>query len=412
MITIKFFAVQNFKSLVAAKVVTFGTTNMVYGYNNSGKSNLFKILQLIFRRKQAGTRVKVKGEGANANGRLADSTLIKTTNFWNGSIWGEPFLFTNNDRSKPISFQVQLTISNSILPSSVELGLNGYLGADHTDVLIEGVINAVDYETSEIRLVQSALNGKQFYHNDDGIDYFFDNALGKLGSDVGEEILNKFDDLILLIDSNRNFVRETMGNSEGAFDISNFKKWLYELYIDAEKNPQFIALTNFLRSFNFSANALAKLNGSINNFPFNDSTEIGFARFDEELEIMLDNGAGKLPLKNFGSGVQQFMFLLTLIFHSKSRIVIIEELELNLSPLYQIELLVFLKSLMPSLFDQLLFSSHSPFFTQEEAGLIDIHHHVQMVRAGVGGTIIDSHDDIATTVDEVTGQSYLSLLYS
>ena len=78
---------------------------------------------------------------------------------------------------------------------------------------------------------------------------------------------------------------------------------------------------------------------------------------------------------------------------NKSRVVIIEEIELNLSPLYQKELLLFVKSLIGSSYDQLMFSSHSPFFTLKNSDLVDVIQHVQIDNTVDPGTKVDSHTE-------------------
>ena len=266
-----------------------------------------------------------------------------------------------------------------------------------------------------MQIEKGFLNNKLFYRSEDRVDFFFEpivipkkslakakvstSAPSPIDKKVFQDLLKLFNDLVLLIDSDRNFVKEIAKDGIDSLDVKSFKNGLYDLYINADKNETFNQLISFLGKFNFSGPAVTELKSNIRSFPFNADTDIGFAKFGNEIEVMLKNESGKLPLKNFGTGVQQFLFLLAKIHFNKSRIVIIEEIELNLSPLYQKELLQFLKTLMPGLFSQLHFSSHSPYFTQKNVILVDIVQHVQIDYTVAGGTSVDSHTDIAEIND-------------
>lgn len=413
MIKIKSLKVENFKSLIKTEIEKFGDVNLFFGFNNSGKSNIFKFLNILFSRKKIETKVSVTPSDNDSAFSVTQNTLISNTNFWNGSIWNEPFLFSKDKRDTAITFEIQLELSNDCFPQQEILTPADYLGADNTEITLDGTITSVDHETSSLKLVKATLNGKNFYKFEDEIDYFFENDnSADLDSKLGESILQIFNDLILFIDSDRYFRKETSKEGVDIFDIENFKKSLFELYINADKYDKFLDLLKFLSEFDFSDDAKIQLGKNVGSFPFTPDTNLGFGRFNSEIEIMLTNLNGRFPLKNFGTGIQQFLFILTKISQSKSRIVIIEELELNLSPLYQKELLRFLKTLMPELFDQLLFSSHSPFFTKKDAVMIDIVQHVVIDLVHWGGTSVDSHDDILDGYDEDANESVLSRFYS
>ncbi len=415
MINIKTLTVSNFKSLMNTEIEKFGTVNMFYGFNNCGKSNIFKFLKLLFEKKKEGTKIKynVSSDGDVLSAK--SESLIKETNFWSGNIWNEPFLFTKNDRTQPIKFTVTLDISNEDIPNNELLNQLGFLADGTTEMKLSGEITEIDYETSELKVTEAFLNNQGFYKWDDLIDAFFDEVdeieLEDKGK-IGEPILNLLNNLVLFIDSDRSFVREVSKNGIEISDSKNFKNGLFELNINAEKNDRFNNLVDFLKKFDFSQPAKEKLNSNSRSFPFNQNTDIGFSKFDDEIEVMLKNETARLPLKNFGTGIQQFFYLLSVIAQNKSRVVIIEEIELNLSPLYQVELLRFLKTLIPDFFDQLIFSSHSPFFTKKNASMLDVIHHVRIGFVTPGGTTVDSHDDIPEFYDEFTDESFLSLLYS
>lgn len=413
MIKLNNLEVKNFKSLIDTNIDKFGTVNMFYGFNNSGKSNIFKFLELVFRKKNRSTRVKVRLNEDDAVQKTANELLSETTNFWEGYIWDEPFLFTKNDRSKKICFTIKLSLSNNLLPEEKELQKNGFLGDQETVLTLTGSITSIDIETSELHLTEAFLNDKLFYKFQDQLESHFEEVDSDiLNEKVATSILMLLNDLILFIDSDRNFSTEILKDGVTVLDIKNFKNALFELNINAEKNDSFKKLVEFLGSFDFSDEAKAKLSHNIKSFPFNQHTDFGFTKFDNEIEIMLANETGRFPMRNFGTGIQQFLYILTKIFKSASRILIVEELELNLSPLYQKELLRFIKLLIPSQIDQFIFSSHSPFFAEKDAAMIDIIHHVRIGLVTDGGTSVDCHDDIASVNDDEGGYYYFTLLYS
>ncbi len=74
----------------------------------------------------------------------------------------------------------------------------------------------------------------------------------------------------------------------------------------------------------------------------------------------------RYPLSNYGSGIQQLLYILVKIFSTNSKIILIEELELNLSPLYQLELIKFLSDEINKTtnnkINQFFFTTHSKYF--------------------------------------------------
>ena len=413
MIKIKEIEVKNFKSLINTKVDSFDSINMFYGFNNSGKSNIFRFLELLFTKKKELQVVTVEEEGDSAFMKKSKDTLVNTADFWNGYIYDESFIFSNNDRSKNIEFMVSIEISNSILPKIDLLKENSYLieGSSNSIISLEGVIKELNSKDSKLEVNKALINDKIFHEFEDEIHFGFkDKDVDGLDKDLASEILNLFNDLVEFIDTDRNFIKEILNDNSLELNNHNFKNWLFELNMNAEKNETFLGLVKFLSDFDFSQDAKDKLSSNINSFPFRGYTDIGFTRFGDEIEIMLKNNKHRLPLSSFGTGIQQFFFILTRIFMNKSRVVIIEEIELNLSPLYQKELLLFVKSLIGSSYDQLMFSSHSPFFTLKNSDLVDVIQHVQIDNAVDPGTKVDSHTEWVYFEDE--NHSFFSMCYS
>lgn len=404
MIKLKELKVKSFKSLINTEIKEFGEVNMFYGFNNSGKSNIFRFLDLLFTKKIKIEAIEVGEESEE---------LIDEIDFWNGVIYDKPYIFSNNDRSKSIEFEVILSISNSTIPDNEELSEYGYIAeGDITDIEIKGVIKEINSNDSNLHVEIANLNGKEFYFFEDGIPYGFREE-EDLNIDLSESILRLFNNCIEFIDTDRNLELEVLqdNNSSLLLNNKNFKNWVFDLNMDAEKNERFNDLLDFLSSFEFSKEALDMLGGNTNSFPFREYTDIGFTKFGNRIEVMLKNKENRLPLSSFGTGIQQFFYILTRIFLNDSRIIIIEELELNLSPLYQIEIMRFLRTILGKKFDQILFSSHSPLFTLKGSTLVDIIQHVQIDNAGRKGTSIESYKDAAYNED-CENYSYFSLLYS
>ena len=86
-----------------------------------------------------------------------------------------------------------------------------------------------------------------------------------------------------------------------------------------------------------------------------------------KLQVLLKTNSERLPINSFGTGVMQILLLLSTIFETNSRIVLIEELELNLSPKVQQELLKLLTNIIGNKkIDQVIFTSHSDILGKAE----------------------------------------------
>jgi len=394
MIKIKELKVKNFKSLINTHITDFGLVNMFYGFNNSGKSNVFRFLNILFAKKKELEIIKVK-ESESPLSKKATERLVNTADFWEGNIYDQPYLFSNNDRTKDITFEVKLDISNTELPELELLRQNGFIAdGDFTELVLKGDITEKNSKDSYLTVTSASLNGKNFHLIEDKITYGFkaeqNDDLDKV---LSHEILRMLNDCVEFIDTDRNFTQELFNDDISGFSHKNFKNWLFDLNMNSEKNDTFLELAKFLAGFEFSDDGKEKLASNINSFPFREFTDIGFTRFDNEIEIMLKNNHNRLPLSSFGTGIQQFFYILTRIFMNKSKIIIIEEVELNLSPLYQKELMLFLRSLLGDRYSQLLFSSHSPFFTLKNSELVNVVQHVQIDNSAYPGTKVESHDE-------------------
>ncbi|RLJ77132.1 AAA family ATPase [Pedobacter alluvionis] len=400
MIKIKELKVKNFKSLYDTTISELGDVNLFVGYNNSGKSNIFKFLQLVFQPKEEREAVVLIDEGPTGRNTNTKTFHSTTTSYHDGYIYDTPFLFKQNNRKEPITFEITLEVANVLLSNNEALNKEDYLGESSTSITLVGEITSVSESRSKILVTNAKANGKTFYEIRDSIPFSFEKNTSGLSGKESESILSLFNNLVSYIDTDRNFTEELFNTGDSRFNSKNFKNWLYELNINSDKYEIFNELISFLSSFKFSAQALEELGGNIDSFPFTDDTQIGFSRFDQNVEVMLSNKGGRFPLKNFGTGIQQFFFILAKIFNSNSKVVIIEELELNLSQVYQIEILAFLKSLLGKKFDQFMFSSHSPFFATKCADSLDTAQHVTINGVGTPGTNVMGYTDPKSLVDK------------
>jgi predicted ATP-binding protein involved in virulence len=78
--------------------------------------------------------------------------------------------------------------------------------------------------------------------------------------------------------------------------------------------------------------------------------------------LFLRNEFGELPLSSFGTGVQQLLYLIFKIAEVRPKILLIEEIELNLSPKYQDVLIKYFETLIAAgqIVNQAFITSHSP----------------------------------------------------
>lgn len=352
--------IENYKSFAPASAKGFANNNIVFGYNNSGKSNLINFLHLIFSKKTDLVRVQMD------DGDKSAVNLKKgAANFWQGKIVNMPFIYFKGNSKNIISFKVSVEVKNSELPHIEILNQEGFLNSSgSTSIDIDGTIVSDDISNSHLELKEVHLNKKKIFSIDgSGTTKYFESTTNQ---DLTHEaiftgVLSILNDGILLIDSNRFFRSDTFIQGD-ELNPANFKDWLFRLYLNASTYKDFETLKESLNKFEIGNNDDLALKDNLANYPF-INTEIGFTKNgDDSLEIMLSNKSGRYPISNYGTGVQQIIYFLTKLFISKSKIVLIEEFELNLSPHYQNEFLKFIQGLIDSnIIDQLFFTSHSNY---------------------------------------------------
>lgn len=364
---INYLKVKNFKSLVDVDVTGFALVNFIHGYNNSGKSNFLKFLELLFKRKTIESTESYMDEN---NVHRSRNKIDQITPFWSGYIYDMPFIFTNNKRDKKIVFEVQLELDNTEYPHSAELIAAEYLYTNRatTPIKISGEIISLNQNDSQMILKEVKLKGKIIYSDNSGAQKFFEALAGSTLADneaIFTDIMDTFNNCVMLIESERYFSKEKLSQDPpDIFSTANFKNWIYGLSLDADRFDKFTSLITFLDGFVLTSKVAKVLDKNLVNYPF-VKTKMNFSKFKDEIEVMLENPVGRFPLKNFGTGIQQILYILSRIFDTQSKIVLIEELELNLSPEYQ-ELIINNLQIFLSdkLINQVFFTSHSDYLNR------------------------------------------------
>jgi predicted ATP-dependent endonuclease of OLD family len=374
MIKIQAVRINNFKSFKSDSISGFCGFNMLYGYNNSGKSNILKFIETIFKRKKAVNKTVTY----TRDGKLVSEDVNSLGNFFTGVIEKCPYIFRDNNRSEPIIFEVLLKVDKdelSILNEEIlqELAKYYFNNHDYCMVQLTGEINTLGFDSAQIEITKALLNNKEIYSFQGVNDNYFEPAtdvnsvLKANGFAVYNSILNIFNDLVLLLDNDRHLNNESeleeKVDSMTKPTSKNFKNWMYSMYLDSEKYTEFLGLIKFINDFKVNVGNNSELKDSEINSPLNNLS-IGFSVKEKTLEIMMENTLKKrLPLSSYGTGIQQILYILASIYTSNPKIVLIEELELNLSPTYQGELLKNLKKLQDvKKIDQVIFSTHSQYF--------------------------------------------------
>lgn len=357
---IKTIGIKNFKSLVVAQANNFSENNIVFGYNNSGKSNLIQLLHLIFCRKTDFKEIIYEEEDGQK--RIENRLTEGVSNFWQGKIVKAPFIFYRGDRSLIIGFNVIITINKEDASNFPDV-MAGYFTGDNCDVEIIGQIVSDDYESSHLDLTQVKLNNKLIYtiSKSGSPAYFETSSVADLQTEnYGNNFLAIFNDCVLLIDSDRYFKNDLFEVND-KLTPGNFRDWMYNLYIHVESYPRFVELIGSFDQLKFTFAKKPQLESNLANYPLLKA-DVGFADENNKKEVMFSTNGSRLPLRNYGTGIQQILYILAKIYKTNSKILIVEEIELNLSPEYQNQFLTFLQLLInTNVINQVFFTSHSNY---------------------------------------------------
>lgn len=395
---IKKLEVQNFRSLKSINMGDLSSTNMIFGVNNSGKSNLFKFIQLFFSRKSIRTSVQYSD-----NGQSRTRYNYEARPFYNGRIYDEPFLFYENDKKKPISFDVVVQISEQDLPKYWQtLSEAGLLqkNDDHQNRMkFKGEIKDIGNNDVEMVVSSVLINKIEILNIDKHGRYQTHDGI-EISVDLVTQVLAEFNDIVLLIPTSRHLSLEEpfVTDYDGPLTPAVLRTWLFNQYIQADTNKAFEEFTAFLSEIKPSQNLQQKFPNELQSFPFKN-IELSFAKLQESIALMIKTSSGKYPAMNYGTGVQQFLFIMASLFYGKPKILLVEELELNLSLIYQQILIYILKEQINNGFiDQLFFSSHSDHFKRND------YKHYQVTINSEDGSQITSIDNPRNFFDKLANE--------
>jgi hypothetical protein len=284
-------------------------------------------------------------------------------NFYTGVIDN----FTNNfymNATESIKFKIEFSIDNNDIKikAAIKNKLTKVKKFSTTSrIIFEGNIQK-NGDAAEINLSKVYVNTILVFEQiflPQSVTYFptIDGKKRQQG-DLSSEftsLLEPFNDCVAVIGSSRDMLPVPFNAELAVEEISskNFKQYLYELYLSEKNHPLF-----------------EEINDVFNKPPFSFGT-ISFAKPNGYLEIMVKKDGLRLPIKHIGSGVLQSLYIITMAISNKNKIICVEELEQNLSPSKQIEILAKLQSMiLAKQLNQLLLSSHSSVYSKPKLGTI------------------------------------------
>lgn len=342
---VKKFSIKNYRSLKDISISDFDSTTIFYGDNNAGKSNILSALELLFKRKPI----------------LHEGDLTKSENFYVGNIPDSKNNFYNNETSIPITFTVEIEVDISELDISSNISsLFSKKGAYNFSFsgkifFIEGVGGY-----SEIKFEEISSNKTIIYSYKDKVEFFPSLKQTKDVAALGtsfNKLVNVFNDCVYIIGSDRDMHDALIRSENNLLPTSKtFKNFLYKLYLSPQDFPLF-----------------EEINDVFSKPPFSYGTISFSEEPDDKLQLMIKEGGFRLPIKHLGSGVLQSLYIIASIIYSKSKIVCIEELEQNLSPRKQYEILRKIQSMISDekrSLNQLIISSHSAVYAKPKLGNI------------------------------------------
>lgn len=151
------FNVKNYRSLKDVSVGDLSQAVILYGDNDSGKSNILSFLDIVFQPKYNEEITVVTGE---------EFKNIKPVGFWKGQIDN----FTNNfylNNQEPITFSVLIKVGRSEVLALKNLPEKfiALLPKTHNEdvLLIEGVITPSGSDRAEMALINAEFNQKVIY---------------------------------------------------------------------------------------------------------------------------------------------------------------------------------------------------------------------------------------------------------
>lgn len=342
------FHIKNYRSLKDVNIGDLSKAVILYGDNDSGKSNILSFLDILF-------QPKISEEVTIAAGEEFTNTTI---GFWKGQFDNFSNNFYLNNQS-PITFSVLIKIERSEVKALKKLPEKfiNLLPHNHDEdvLLIEGSINSLGGDRAEMRLEKVEFNQKIIYSlQGENPEYLSDKSFEDFAlsekRDIFDSLINKLEGAFLSIPPDR-FLEQEEEEQQREIKVEltskSLKNWLFQAIHDQSDEK-----------------VIRDIASQFDSEPFNHGN-ISIVRVGKnELEIFVEGKNGlKLPIGRRGSGVQQILMILAYISKAKSPIVGIEEIEINLSPTTQKRLVTSLLELInseTSIVKQIFFTTHSP----------------------------------------------------
>ena len=154
--------VENYRSLKKVTVSALKTINMLYGYNNTGKSNFIRLIELMFRRKVRPSFIKYAEDGV-----MKEEKIDESSGWWEGEFTHPAFMFTDDKKESVITFVIDIDVQHSELKEFTKKLATDFLVNDHgiAHICFKGSIRYVLYNVSEISLTKVIINNKIAYNS-------------------------------------------------------------------------------------------------------------------------------------------------------------------------------------------------------------------------------------------------------
>jgi hypothetical protein len=340
--------VKNYRSLKDVHIGDLSRIVVFYGENDSGKSNILSFLHHVFKQKFIREQLLES---------QAEEGPLKPAGFWRGEIDDFSDNFFKN-RPDPIEFTIVIRFDRDEIGSLASLAaFTDQLSIENPNVNLSlvGKIESAGTGKATMNLTEAKLNNKSFYEvKDSEPQYLAEFGLSPSQAlDVFTRIMSSLDDAFIRIPTNRFITaeKEISRDDRAELRAATFKNWLFQTSIDREAQDDFRRISE-------------QFAGS----PFSHG-RISLARVGDNLEVFVEGSEGlKLPLGRKGTGVQQLLMILAYVVVSKSPIVGIEEIEINLSPKSQTSIFNSLNSVIDvrGPIKQIFLTTHSPTIAKRE----------------------------------------------
>ncbi|MBW8011818.1 MAG: ATP-binding protein [Chloroflexi bacterium] len=349
------FSVNKFRSLNNFNIDELSSKVLLFGDNDTGKSNILAFLEMVFMEKYSEDITDVPDEGKESSRRIP-------TGFWRGIVEGFSYNYFLN-AEELINFSILISFSKNEITNLKDLPLDFLASFPESkdDYFLEifGVIHPLDIDRSQMELVRVTFDGEDFYNSSNDPD---DQYLAGFEDIVLPDSRNIFQ--VLMMSMNNCFLRvpalrflrseEELNRHEGNVLLSadNFKNWLFQINLNNKTHSIYQKIID-----DFSSPPIGRGNISI-------------ARVSEKaIELFVEGEKGLiLPIGRKGTGIQQLLVILAYIAQTESSIIGIEEIELNLSPSTQKEILRIMVNLVDTPdypLNQLFLTTHSRIIAGE-----------------------------------------------